>query len=117
MDSVMSLLSVISPWLGVLSLGVFALIPTIYLLSSARPPVKRVQVRCPETGEPLKVRLKINIFRDPRKAGKGLDVASCPHFSSEEILCSKGCILTARAQQVHRTAGERHVEKTAMVAS
>lgn len=117
MESLTWLLSILSPWLGILSLGVFALIPTVYLLSSARPPVKRVQVRCPETGEPLKVHLKINIFRDPLKAGKGLDITSCPQFSGEEILCSKGCIFTAKAQQIHQTAGKRHVEKTAMVVS
>ncbi len=117
MESVIWLTSAIGPWIGILTFGAFALIPTVYFLSSARPPRKSVRVVCPESGEPLKVLMRINIFRNPRKVGKGLDVVSCPHFSQEEITCSKECVFNSRAQQIHRRAGERHIEKTAMVVS
>lgn len=117
MESVAWLTSALSPWIGFLSVGVFALIPAVYFLSVTRPARKRVAVICPETGDPLRVGMEINIFRNPRKIGKGLDVVSCPLFCSEEILCSKECLLESRPQQIHRRALERHVKKTAMVVS
>ena len=117
MESVMWLTSALSHWIGILSLGVFALVPAVYFYSSSKSPVKRVPVACPETGEQIKILMKVNIFRNPQKIGKGLDVVSCPHFSREEITCSKGCVLESRAQQIHRMDGERHIEKTARVLS
>lgn len=111
------LTSAIAPWIGVLSLSVFALIPAVYFLSVARPSLKKVSVACPESGETLRVAMEIDIFRNPLKIGKGIDVVRCPHFFGEEVVCSKGCVLTAKVQQIHRRAGERHLEKTAVVAS
>lgn len=111
MDSAVWLFSAMTPWIPVLFIGVFFLIMTIYLFSSARPPVKRVHVVCPEAGKEYTVRMKINIFRNPFKIGKGLDVLSCPDFDGKEITCSKGCVFAERAQRIHRTMGERHNEK------
>ncbi|MBI3804685.1 MAG: hypothetical protein HY282_13085 [Nitrospirae bacterium] len=108
--------STVGPWIGLLSIGVLALIPTVYWLSSARSMVKRVKVICPESGKGMKVRLGINIFRNPQKIGKGLDVVRCPHFDGE-VTCSKGCLLTARAQQVHRMESERHEKNSTMALS
>lgn len=117
MESVMWLTSALAPWIGFLSVGIFALISTVYFLSAAKTPIKRVPVTCPETEEKIKVLMKVNIFRNPRKIGKGLDVVSCPLFCREEILCSKGCALESGPQQIHRMAAERHLEKTARVVS
>lgn len=116
MEFMIWLTSAAAPWIGVLSLAVFALIPAVYFFSSARPMMKRVRVTCPETGGALKIRLGINLFRDPRKIGKGLDVVGCPHFSGEEVTCSKGCLLTCRVQQLHRIAGQRHAQKPVLAA-
>lgn len=117
MESVIWLTSALSQWIGILSLGLFALVPAVYFYSSSKSPVKRVRLACPETGEEIKVLMKVNIFRNPEKIGKGLDIVSCPLFCQEEIICSKECVLERKAQQIHRTAAERHIEKTAMVSS
>lgn len=117
MESVNWFGSAIIPWIGMLSIGVFVLIMAAYFSSAARPLLKRVPITCPESGNPLKVLMRINIFREAQKVGKGLDVVSCPRFSREEITCSKGCVFDGRAQQTHRTAGERHIEKNTLVVS
>lgn len=117
MEWLIQLTSALSPWIGIFSVGVFALIPIVYFLSAAKTPIKRVPVICPETGDPLRVRMKINIFRTARKIGGGIDVAHCPRFSREEGICSKQCLLESRPQQIHRRALERHVKKTAIVVS
>jgi hypothetical protein len=116
MDFAMWLGSAIVPWIGILPVGLFFLMMVSYSLSTARPLLKRVPVVCPETGESLKVLMKVNIFRNPRKIAKGLDVVSCPHFSDGEIICAKGCVLEGKAQQIHRAAAERHIEKTSVLA-
>ncbi|MDC4227563.1 MAG: hypothetical protein MPW15_25890 [Candidatus Manganitrophus sp.] len=109
--------SVMVPWIGILPIGLFFLMMISYSFSTARPLLKKVPVICPETGEPLKVLMKFNIFRNPQKIGKGLDVIHCPHFSGGEAVCSKECLLENQAQQIHRTAAEKHIEKTTMVVS
>ena len=116
METAMDLISTKALWLEVLSLAVFFLMTVIYLFSSARPLVRIIRVVCPINEDEPRVRLKINIFKDPRKAEKGLDVVGCPHFSGEQIRCSKGCVHSARAQRIHQIETKQHVEKTRILA-
>jgi hypothetical protein len=101
-----------APWIEMFFVGTLVLIMISYFISTAQAPVKRMKVECPEIRSPLKVLMKVNIFRDPRKIGKGLDVVRCPEFAKEEIICSKGCLFSDKAQQAHQAAGRRHIEKT-----
>lgn len=101
-----------APWVEMLFVGAFVLIMIAYFISAAQTPVKRTTVECPEIGLPFKILMRVNIFRDPRKIGKGLDVVRCPEFAKEEIICSKGCLFSDKAQQAHQAAGRRHTEKT-----
>jgi len=101
-----------APWIEMLFVGILVLIMIFYFISTAQAPVKRMTVECPEVGSPFKVLMRVNIFRDPRKIGKGLDVVRCPEFAKEEIICSKGCLFSEKAQQAHQAAVLRHTEKT-----
>ncbi|NKE72652.1 hypothetical protein [Candidatus Manganitrophus noduliformans] len=115
METMTWFLSEMAPWIGILPLALFSFIPAIYLLSSARPQVKRVQVVCPQSGKRIKVRLKINLFRNPNKTGKGLDIVSCSNYSGAAVDCAKECLFDARAQQAFRRAGRRHAAKNSII--
>jgi hypothetical protein len=112
MEHLIWLTSMAAPWVELAALGVFILITVIYLASSAQPLVKELRVTCPESRKQLRARLKINIFRNPRKIGKGLDVIGCPPFSEREVTCSKACLLTHKAQEFHQVVLAQHIEES-----
>ena len=99
-----------------LFIGAIVFTMFFYFISTSQVPVKWIRVECPETRLPFKVLMKINIFKAPQKIGKGLDVVSCSHFSGEEVICSKKCLFTEKAQQAHQIAGRRHIEKNSILA-
>ncbi len=117
MEAAIWLISTKVLWVEVFSLAVFFLMTVVYLFSSARPPERRMQLVCPISHDKTPVRLKINIFRDPLKTGKGLDVVRCPHFSGEYIPCSKECVHTARAQRIFQVEAQRHTEENRILVS
>lgn len=116
MESMTWLMPTVAPWVETLFLGVVVLIVVFYFIAAAQVSVKRIRVECPETGLPSKIRMKMNIFRDPRKIGKGVDIVGCQRFSGEEVTCSKGCLLTDKVQQLHRLEGRRHTKKNSILA-
>jgi hypothetical protein len=116
MESMIWLVPAAAPWVETLFLGVVVLIMVSYFVSAAQVPVRRIRVDCPESGLPAKIWMKMNIFRDPRKIGKGVDIVGCQRFSGEEVTCSKGCLLTGKVQQLHRLEGRRHTEKNSILA-
>lgn len=112
MEAALWLISTKALWLEVLALAVFSLMTVVYLFSSARPPERMVRVACPFSHDKTPVHLKINIFRNPKKIGKDLDVVRCPHFSGGYIPCFKECIHTDRAQRIFQVETERHAEES-----
>lgn len=112
MEFVMGLTSAAAPWIGWASLAVFSLIALTYLASCARYPIKELRVTCPENGKQLRTRLRVNIFKNPRKIAKGLDVVSCPRFSDKEVACSKECLFTHKVQEFHRMALREHIKES-----
>ena len=116
MEFLMGFTSAAVPWIGWASVAAFALIALTYLASGAQASIKELRVTCPESKKQLRASLKINIFKDPMKIGKGLDVIGCPLFSQKEVTCSKECLLTHKAQEFHRVALREHIRENRILA-
>lgn len=112
MEDLIWFTSMTAPWVELALLEVFILITVIYLASSAQPLIKELRVTCPESRKQLRALLRINIFRNPRKIGKGLDVIGCPPFAGKEVTCSKACLLTHKAQEFHQVVLKQHIEES-----
>ena len=73
---------------------------------------KMITIQCPVLHKMETIGVGVNIFRDPEKIGKGLDVETCTEFldGTGQVTCGKLCLFDPAAQALHQEALSAHRE-------
>lgn len=91
---------------------VLTMIYVVFKSMAKKQEVKKIAIQCPVLHKMETIGVSVNIFRDPEKIGKGLEVEACTEFldGTGKITCGKRCLLDPTVQRLYQEALAAHRE-------